>query len=239
MAQFIYLIAAMLTLMTLLMTSQQGTDRIRQTEMLNEVSTQLTNAASETLETIGRAYYDTYVYEHRSDEPNQCGRVSDSQQSLFANYDSATNTYSNPNTNSVLTPLPCASFANCPYIEGFHDLNPGNLPGNPDLTIIRGGHGNEKGFAINIEVRVRYVEPTDYSVLPGSETFAKQVAVTAHTPDAYLGDDPTDFNSQFSITLTRVFPYGCPTNPNDIPQPAANQTCEMVGNPVCAFDNGS
>ena len=224
MAQFIYLIAAMLTLMTLLMTSQRGSERVRQTEMLNEVSTQLTNAASEALETIGRAYYDRHVFVNRSNEADQCGRVANGLQSTFANPGAFT---------------ACTYFGNCRWIEGFHDLNPGPLPAAPDTTVTRGGFGNEKGFTINLEVAVRYVDPADYAVAPGTETFAKEVSVTAHTPDAYLGDDPADFDRQLSITLTRVFPYGCPTDPNQIPQPGVGQTCETVGFPVCAVDTGS
>lgn len=228
MAQFIYLIAAMLGLMTLLMTSQRGTERVQQTQLVNEVSTQLTNAASETLETIGRAYFDKYVYDNRNDGSKQCGRVADGMESLFADEGAF---------------VACTHFGNCTTIEGFSDQTPGTIQsGNPDTTITRGGHGNEKGFTINLEVAVRYVEPDDYSVAPGTETFAKEVAVTAHTPDAYLGDDPNDFGSQFSLTLTRVFTYGCPTDPNQIPQPAANQQCTGVGgvgDPVCAYDNGS
>lgn len=226
MSQFIYLIAAMLALSTLLMTSQRGTDRVRQTQMLNEVSTQLTTAASEVLETIGRAYYDKYVYDNRSEEPLQCGRVENGLEG---------STFAAEGAFVVCT----TTFGACTYIEGFHDFNPGPLPGAPDLVVTRGGHGDEKGFTVNLEVSVRYIDPADYTVTPGTQTFAKEVSVTAHTPDAYLGDDPSDFSRQFSITLTRVFPYGCPTDPNEIPQPGVGQSCEDIGFPVCAFDNGS
>jgi len=234
MAQFVYLITAMLGLMTLLMTSQRGTERVNQTQMINEVSTQLTNAASETLETIGRSYFDQYVLTNANVKANRCGRVADGQEALFATEGSFTACTDFDSCADVVSGIPQG------YIEGFHDLNAGTIQsGNPDATLVRGGHGNEKGFSVNIEVAVRYVEPDDYSVAPGSETFAKEVSVTAHTPDAYLGDDPNDFNSQFSLTLTRVFTYGCPTHPNQIPQPAANQSCADVGLPVCAYDNGS
>lgn len=225
MAQFVYLIAAMLALATLLMTSQQGTERVRQTQMLNEVSTQLTTVATEALETIGRAYYDRYVFTNRSNESAQCGRVANGLEGITFTDEASF--------------VPCADFATCNWIEGFDDLRPGPLPGAPDTTVVRGGHGDDKGFTVNLEVEVQYVDPADYTVLPGAQTFAKQVAVTAHTPDAYVGDDPSDYSRQFSITLTRVFVYGCPTDPNDIPQPAAGQTCEDVGFPVCAFDTGT
>lgn len=230
MAQYIYLIAAMLGLMTITMTSQRGIDRTRQTEMSNEVSTQLTNAAAEVMERVGRAYYDKKIYDERNNtfiggNPANgiayCGRVPAGQEATRLTA-----------PGSFVT---CADYATCNTIEGFHDLNAGGLPGNPDLVLTRGG------FTINIEIRVSYVDPANYATASGTPTFAKQVAVTAHTPDVYLGEDPGVFANQLKLTLTRVFPYTCPTSPSLLPFPGGGQTCTDIGaqNVTCANDAGA
>lgn len=244
MAQFIYLIAAMLGLMTVLMTSQRGIDRTRQMEMVNEVSTQLTNAAAEVLETVGRSYYDRFNFVERNNKYigggtsgpyAYCGRVKEGEQNarFTSQADIDAGTYR------------CASFGACPYIEGFDDLVPGTIAsGNADTTVTRGD------FTVNLEIDVQYIDPADYALVrpdnnpadgTPDRTFAKLVTVTAHTPDAYLGDDPSDFNAQLALSLARVFTYACPTSASDLPLPAAGETCASIGAspPACAVDNGA
>ena len=85
-----------------------------------------------------------------------------------------------------------------------------------------------------------YVEPGDYSAHSIKPTFAKQVTVTAHTPDIYIGDDPSVFANQLQLKLARVFTYACPTDPVTLPRPALGQTCASISAaPTCAVDNGS
>ena len=77
---------------------------------------------------------------------------------------------------------------------------------------------------------VHYVDPTDFTTISATQTFAKRVQVTVENPYLYVGDDTTN---TFSLTLDRVFTYGCITDPNLIPFVRATETCPVQ--PACSI----
>ena len=201
MSQMIYSILALVLLMILSFNMQRGIKSTAQGQSINEVLTQLPGVGTEALEQIGRSYFDRHAFDQRNTKP-YCGRVAD---------DETFNLSAPAGANFGA----CADFATCSYIEGFHGL---------DTTITRG----EFDFAVHVDT-VQYVDPADFSVTPGTVTFAKRVQVTVENPYLYLGDDPTN---TFSLTMDRVFTYACVTDPNKIPYVRESETCPAP--PVCA-----
>lgn len=195
MSQLIYIVLAMLLVMLLMMNTQRGVNRTARDQTLNEVQTQLTGVATEVLERIGRTHFDRYAasrYDAANPETHKpyCGRIAEGQETaaLTAPADFGT------------TGVVCGSFAACPYIEGFHGL---------DTTVTRGD------FVFHIDsIRVEYVDPDHFASASASQTFAKRVSVTVENPFLYLGDDPAN---TFALTMSRVFTYGCVTDPNAVP----------------------
>lgn len=105
------------------------------------------------------------------------------------------------------------------WIEGYHGL---------DTTITRGA------FPYRARVEVRYV-PDGGAVATG--TFSKEVVVRVTNPDLYIGDDPTN---AITVTMQRVFTYGCATDPNYVPYYSTTSTTACPTTPPpCASSHGS
>jgi hypothetical protein len=183
MAQFVYLLAALLVVMIVGMQMNRGAEATLQQQTLNEVGTQLTGVGTEVLERIGGSYFDRYTYVRRGTRP-WCGRTT------------------TPDSFSTVY-VPSRR-----YIEGFVDF---------DTTLTRG----EFAYHVSVDT-VAYVQPTDFATTSGTPTYAKRVSVTVENPFLYLGDDPTN---TFALTMTRVFTYGCVTDPDYQPYIGLSQTC--------------
>ncbi|MDX1409893.1 MAG: hypothetical protein R3330_17205, partial [Saprospiraceae bacterium] len=158
---------------------------------------------------IGRTHFDAHNWQYGDATPTRpyCGRVADDRMFLLSEPDpsSATSTFGD-----------CTMLGTCNYIEGFHGL---------DTTLTRGD------FAYEVSVdTIHYVDPTDFNTVSATQTFAKRVRVTVENPYLYVGDDPTN---TFSLTLDRVFTYGCVTDPNLIPFVRPTESCPPQ--PACSI----
>ncbi len=201
MAQLIYSILALLLIMLLSMTMQRGIGRDQQEQTLNEVGTQLTGVGTEVLELIGTQYFDRFTFDNRNTRP-YCGRVADNGEEQ--------DRFSRPSSTNFGA---CANPDACAYIEGFDGL-----------TFTR----TQGDFEFEVEVlSIEYVDPDDFTrtVTSDSTSFAKKVTIEVTNPYLYIGDDPNEPASQFSLTLERVFTYGCTTDYDDIPFVRASETC--------------
>ena len=209
MSQIIYALLAMALVLILSLNLQRGISRTSQGQTVNEVGTQLTGVGTEILELIGRSHFDWYNWENGDNTPDRpyCGRVADDQLAFLSEPDA-----SNPTS----TMGDCSDIGSCPYIEGFSGL---------DTTLTR----SEFDYVVTVDT-VHYVDPTDFTTISATQTFAKRVQVTVENPHLYVGDDTTN---TFSLTLDRVFTYGCITDPNMIPFVRATETCPVQ--PACSI----
>lgn len=219
MAQLIYSILALLLIMFLSMNMQRNVGRDQQEQSVNEVGTQLTGVGTEVLEQIGSQHFDwhnwNYEWSRRGVDKSgalvlplyqpYCGRVAKGleQASKLSNpagpHFGGCSTLADP-------------YGDCQYIEGFAGL--------PDFTITR----DEFVYTVTVDA-VEYVDPNDYTVVSATPTFAKRVEITVTNPYLYIGDDPNDTDSQFSLTLERVFTYGCLSEPELIPFVLSGDYC--------------
>jgi len=201
MAQIIYSLLALLMVMVLSMNMQRGIGRDQQEQSLNEVATQLTGVGTEVLELIGTQYFDRFNLDNQNTRP-YCGRVADNgeEQDLLSSP-------SGVNFGACTDPDACA------YIEGFEGLV---------FTRTQG----EFDYEVEI-LSVDYVDPQDFTrvVTSDSTSFAKRVQIEVTNPYLYIGDDPNDTDRQFSLTLERVFTYGCTTDYETIPFVRDTETC--------------
>lgn len=187
MSQLIYSILALVLIMFLSMNMQRGVSRTQQEQGVNEVGTQLTGVGTEVLERIGRTHFDQFTYDNSGPD--------DKPYCGRVWNGRETIDFHIPGTNV------CPDFETCGYIEGFDGLTV------PPVT--------RADFEFNVTVdSVRYVNPADYDDIFSTQTFAKRVWVTVENPYLYLGDDPSN---TFSLTVDRVFTYGCVTDINSVP----------------------
>lgn len=207
MSQIIYALLALALVMILGLNLQRGISRTTEDQTLNEVITQLPGVGTEVLEQIGRTHFDWHTWQYGVSTPTRplCGRVRDDRQSLLSEPDPA---------HASSTMGDCADFATCPYIEGFYGL---------DTTIVRG----DFEYAVHVDT-VRYVDPTNYATPSATQTFAKAVQITVTNPYLYVGD----LSNTFSLTMERVFTYGCVTDPNKIPYVRQTESCPPM--PLCS-----
>ncbi|MDX1419531.1 MAG: hypothetical protein R3181_06140 [Rubricoccaceae bacterium] len=185
MAQFIYLVVAVLVVMIVGMQMNRGAETTLQRQTLNEVATQLTGVGTEVLEMVGSTHFDRYTFANQGNRP-WCGRTTSA--------DSFSTAY-----------VPSRR-----YIEGFVDL---------DTTLTR----SDLDFRVVVDT-VEYVSTVDYTTPSATPTFAKRVTVTAENPYLYLGDDPSN---TFTLSMDRVFTYGCVTDPQYIPYVYPGDPCPL------------
>jgi hypothetical protein len=208
MAQLIYSILALLIVMVVSMNTQRSVMGTAEDQAFNEVTTQMTGVGTEVLERIGRTHFDWYNWQYgvgtstlgtsaaavEERRTRLCGRLNDVE------------------TDSLAAPgafTACGSYANCPYIEGFHDM--------ADFVLTRGD------FEFTVDsIRVEYVDPVNITTTSGTPTFAKHVSVTIEYPGIYFNEDPTN---TLKLDLDRVFIYGCVTDASYIPQPPIGERC--------------
>lgn len=193
--------------MVITLNVQHGALKQQQEQTLNEVGTLLTGAGTEVLESIGATHFDryTWLYQNSRSGTDAAGGAVPAPLLPYCGRLTASevNRLSDPGGETQ-----CADFTTCPYIEGFAGLS----------TVITRG---DFDYEVTVDA-VEYVLPTDFSVVAPGETFAKRVTITVENPYLYLGDDPSN---TFSLTLQRVFTYGCVTDSNLIPYVRQNETC--------------
>ena len=198
MAQIIYSLLALLMVMVLTMNMQRSIGRDQQEQSLNEVATQLTGVGTEVLELIGTQYYDRFTFDNRNTKP-YCGRVADNgeEQDVLSRP-------SGVNFGACTDPDLCA------YIEGFEGLT---------FTRTQG----EFEYEVTV-LDIAYVDSTDFTreLTTDSTGFYKRVQIEVTNPYLYIGDDP---GNTFSLTLERVFTYGCTTDYEFIPFVRDSETC--------------
>ncbi len=195
MAQLIYAILALMMVMFLSMNMQRNVGRDQQEQALNEVATQLTGVGTGVLEQIGTRHFDKYTLDNERELP-YCGRIAEEEKQYRLSREGSVNFGACATDDRGL---------DCRFIEGFEGVRE---------PVTRGG------IDYNVEILdVQYVDPNDFDrVLPDDSTsFAKKVIIEVTNPFLYVGDDPSNPDAQFSLTLERVFTYGCATSYVDIP----------------------
>lgn len=209
MSQLIYAILAMALVLILSLNMARGISKTTSGQALNEVGTQLTGVGTEILEQIGRTHFDAHNWQFGESTPTRpyCGRVASDR--MFE--------LSDPDPSAPTSTMgDCATFSGCRYIEGFEGLS---------TTVTRG----ELDYEVTVDT-VFYVDPNDFATASATQTFAKRVQITVENPFLYVGDDTTN---TFSLTLDRVFTYGCVTDPNMIPFVRPTDSCPPQ--PACSI----
>ena len=200
MSQMIYAILAMALVMVLSLNMQRGVKQTTQGQTLNEAMTPLVGVGTEVLEHIGSTHFDgfNWNYENSRAASDKRGVAIPDPLKPYCGRVAVDEML------SLVSPKDptgaCTSYGTCNYIEGFNGL--------AAFPVQRGGFT----YTVN-SISVQFVDPVTQaaSLAP---TFAKKVTITVSNPYLYLGDDPTN---TFSLTMSRVFTYGCVADPNLIP----------------------
>lgn len=160
MAQYIYLILALLVLGVLGLTVNRAIAGGQTRQVLNETETLVTTVGNEILDDIGQTWFDQYVLEKQGVLPD-CGRPTDIETYKLASYGAFV-------TNKGRR-----------WIESYHGL---------DTTLTRGGFDYDVALRVRY-VAASKVKTSEDDTL-ATQSFAKEVVAEITNPYFTVGDQP-------------------------------------------------
>ena len=170
----IYAVLAIMLVGVFSMNMHRSMHQAQHKMVLNEVTTELTGAAYDVLEHIGRQPFDENTNEQK---------ISPLVYPIIT-------------AENQLTQAGGAEWGTCTSLsvtaDTCDDLD--DFDGVATTVVV-------DGFQYDVEIDVAYVDPANPNSLPGTRTYAKQVAVTISNTYIRVGGQPLE------VTIKRVFTY--------------------------------